>query len=159
MKKEYKSPLGKFIITARGGCVTEIKYADFQGATSEGECEKTAENAAVLELCTKELDAYFAGELREFSVEISADGTEFRRRVWAELLKIPYGETISYAELARRVGNPKASRAVGGANHHNPINIIVPCHRVIGADGALTGYGGGLENKRILLEHEGAFTA
>jgi methylated-DNA-[protein]-cysteine S-methyltransferase len=103
-----------------------------------------------------QLDAYFGGELTEFDVAFDATGTEFQRRVWRALCDIPYGETISYGELARRVGNPKASRAVGLANGRNPIAIIVPCHRVIGASGTLTGYGGGVERKRALLELESA---
>ena len=101
-----------------------------------------------------QLDAYFARELTAFDVTYEADGTEFQKRVWAALCDIPYGETISYGELARRVGNANASRAVGLANGRNPIAIIVPCHRVIGASGTLTGYGGGLERKRALLELE-----
>ncbi len=101
-----------------------------------------------------QLAAYFAGELRHFDLKLAPTGIAFHQQVWAELVKIPYGETISYGELARRVGDPKAARAVGLANGRNPISIIVPCHRVIGANGSLTGYGGGLENKRWLLDHE-----
>lgn len=103
-----------------------------------------------------QLDAYFAGTLRVFDLPLALAGTPFQQRVWQALLEIPYGVTISYGELARRLGDPKASRAVGLANGRNPVSIIVPCHRVIGADGALTGYGGGLDNKRWLLTHEGA---
>jgi methylated-DNA-[protein]-cysteine S-methyltransferase len=103
-----------------------------------------------------QLDAYFAGELTEFDVTLRLDGTEFQRRVWAGLLEIPYGETVSYGELATRIGQPTASRAVGLANGRNPVSIIVPCHRVIGASGALTGYGGGLDRKRTLLDLERA---
>jgi len=103
-----------------------------------------------------QLDAYFAGELLEFDVAMDMEGTDFQRRVWAGLCDIPYGETISYGELAGRVGNPNASRAVGLANGRNPVAIIVPCHRVIGADGSLTGYGGGLDRKVWLLDHERA---
>lgn len=102
----------------------------------------------------RQLGAYFAGELRSFDLAHEERGTPFQRRVWAELERIPYGETISYAELARRVGNPAAMRAVGAANGRNPVSIVVPCHRVIGANGTLTGYGGGLERKRWLLGHE-----
>ena len=101
-----------------------------------------------------QLDAYFAGELTTFDIEVNLIGTPFQMVVWAHLREIPYGETISYGELARRVGNPNASRAVGLANGRNPVAIIVPCHRVIGANGSLTGYGGGLERKSWLLEHE-----
>lgn len=110
----------------------------------------------VLREAKKQLEAYFAGKLRSFDVPLRLEGTPFRQRVWAQLQKIPYGQVISYGELARRVGQPNAARAVGGANHHNPISIIVPCHRVIAAGGALGGYGGGLELKRALLKLEGA---
>ncbi|MDB5968884.1 MAG: ogt 4 [Hydrocarboniphaga sp.] len=101
-----------------------------------------------------QLAAYFTGELREFDLPLAPVGTPFQRKVWDALMQIPYGETISYGELARRLGDVKASRAVGLANGKNPIAIIVPCHRVIGASGDLTGYGGGLERKRWLLDHE-----
>lgn len=101
-----------------------------------------------------QLRDYFDGRLTGFDLPLNPQGTEFQRRVWEQLCGIPFGETISYAELARRIGNPNASRAVGMANSRNPISIIVPCHRVIGADNSLTGYAGGLDRKRALLEHE-----
>jgi methylated-DNA-[protein]-cysteine S-methyltransferase len=102
-----------------------------------------------------QLEAYFAGELTEFDVSLDLDkATPFRRSVWSALLEIPYGETVSYGELAGRLGVPTAARAVGAANGSNPISIIVPCHRVIGSGGDLTGYAGGLERKRYLLRHE-----
>ncbi|MET8167532.1 methylated-DNA--[protein]-cysteine S-methyltransferase [Streptomyces sp. NPDC005329] len=104
----------------------------------------------------EQLEAYFAGESKDFSLELRLHGTPFQRSVWDELRKIPYGETRTYGELADALGNPTASRAVGLANGKNPIGIIVPCHRVIGAGGGLTGYGGGLERKRRLLDFEGA---
>ena len=102
----------------------------------------------------EQLEQYFAGERTSFDVGLSMRGAEFERRVWRALREIPYGETVSYGEIARRVGSPQAARAVGLANGRNPIAVIVPCHRVIGADGGLTGYGGGLERKRLLLELE-----
>ena len=101
-----------------------------------------------------QLKAYFAGDLLEFDLALAAQGTRFRQTVWDELVRIPYAQTISYGELARRIGRPAASRAVGAANGANPLPIIVPCHRVIGSSGALTGFGGGLPTKRWLLEHE-----
>jgi methylated-DNA-[protein]-cysteine S-methyltransferase len=109
--------------------------------------------AAVAEL-RRQLTEYFAGERRQFDLELAPAGTEFQQRVWAELQRIPYGETVSYGDIARRLGRPGASRAVGLANGSNPLPIVVPCHRVIGADGSLTGYGGGLEAKARLLELE-----
>ena len=101
-----------------------------------------------------QLNAYFEGGLKEFTLELRLPGTDFQRSVWEQLCRIPYGETRSYGELADALGNPKASRAVGLANGKNPVGIIVPCHRVVGADGSLTGYGGGLERKQRLLDFE-----
>src|SRR5215470_14476573 len=102
----------------------------------------------------KQVEEYCTGKRTEFDLELAPTGTEFQRAVWSALLEIPYGETRSYGEVARTIGQPKAARGVGSANHANPIALIVPCHRVIGADGSLTGYGGGLPLKRALLEHE-----
>ena len=101
-----------------------------------------------------QLEAYFKGDRTTFDLEMTIQGTAFQKKVWQELVKIPYGETISYGELARRIGNPKASRAVGMANGKNPIPIIIPCHRVIGKNGSLTGFGGGIDVKKKLLELE-----
>jgi methylated-DNA-[protein]-cysteine S-methyltransferase len=105
----------------------------------------------------KQLEEFFKGARQEFDLAMAPEGTDFQKRVWAELVKIPFGETISYGKLARRIGDPAASRAVGHANHMNPIALIVPCHRVIGADGTLTGYAGGLELKDKLLRWERSF--
>ncbi len=102
----------------------------------------------------RQLQEYFAGRLREFELELGPQGTEFQQQVWKRLREIPYGETISYGELARRVGNPNASRAVGAANGRNPVSIVIPCHRVIGSTGKLTGFGGGLDVKKQLLDLE-----
>jgi O-6-methylguanine DNA methyltransferase len=118
------------------------------------EADGLSPDPEVLAPARRQLDAYFAGELRAFDLPIAPRGTPFQLRVWAELLRIPYGASISYGELARRLGDPKLTRAVGAANGANPISIIIPCHRVIGADGSLVGYGGGLEVKRGLLELE-----
>jgi methylated-DNA-[protein]-cysteine S-methyltransferase len=112
-------------------------------------------SVAPLAATVVQLNEYFNGGRREFDLPLYFEGTTFQRRVWQELTEIPYGETWSYGQLARRIGKPSASRAVGLANGRNPISILVPCHRVIGADGSLTGYGGGLERKRWLLAHEG----
>ena len=103
----------------------------------------------------QQLSEYFAGHRRTFDIPLALRGTEFQLAVWNELLRVPYGDTITYAELARRIGRPAAIRAVGAANGANPIPVIVPCHRVIGSDGTLTGYGGGIERKQWLLAHEG----
>jgi methylated-DNA-[protein]-cysteine S-methyltransferase len=112
--------------------------------------------APPLAAAAAQLDEYFAGERRDFDLELDLRGTEFQRAVWDELLRIPYGETMSYGELARRLGRPERVRAVGAANGRNPVAIVAPCHRVIGADGSLTGYGGGLDRKRALLAVEGS---
>jgi O-6-methylguanine DNA methyltransferase len=110
-----------------------------------------------LDLAARELREYFRGTLKKFTVPLDLRGAEFEVRVWRALLQIPYGQTRSYGAIARSLGNPRAARAVGGANNRNWIAIAVPCHRVIGAAGQLTGYGGGLERKRFLLAHEGGF--
>ena len=111
----------------------------------------------VLEEAAAQLGAYFAGELTSFDLPLDLEGTEFQRGCWLALATIPYGQTVSYGEQARRLGlGPAAARAVGAANGQNPLPVVLPCHRVIGADGSLTGFGGGLHIKRALLEHEGA---
>lgn len=140
----YESPVGRLVIKANGEAVTHVLF----GGAAENKPN------AVTEQCARELSEYFAGKRKSFSVKLAPEGSPFRKDVWAALCGIPYGETISYAQLAKDIGKPKAVRAVGGANHHNPISIIVPCHRVIGADGSLTGYGGGLEAKKFLLDLE-----
>ena len=151
----YNSPIGPLLIAEEDGCITEISFME---ADTREKYRKEAQPAAAanstIAACIAELEAYFAGKLQDFTTPIKLNGTDFRKRVWTALMTIPYGQTISYKELAQRIGQPKAMRAVGGANNHNPISIIVPCHRVVGANGALVGYGGGLDNKRFLLEHE-----
>ncbi len=117
----------------------------------DGQGEPTQRVPRPLQEAVRQLRAYFAGDLRDFDLPLRMQGTEFQLSVWKALRGIPYGETTSYGELARRIGNPKGSRAVGLANGSNPIAIVVPCHRVIGSNGKLTGYGGGLGNKEILL--------
>lgn len=151
------SPLGELLLTTDGLGLTGLfmsgqKGAPMPEASWERDDDALAEPAA-------QLAAYFAGDRTEFTLPLAPRGTAFQRQVWEQLRAIPYGETISYGELARRVGNPNASRAVGAANGRNPIGIIVPCHRVIGSNGALTGYGGGLPNKKTLLAHEAEVAA
>ena len=146
------SPVGTLTLTAVDGRLTGL-HMDGQrhapAASAAWERDDTG-LAGVVE----QLEAYFAGSRDAFEIELDLAGTDFQRAVWAGLVEIPYGETISYGELARRVGRPGASRAVGLANGRNPVAIIVPCHRVIGANGTLTGYGGGLDRKVWLLDHE-----
>jgi methylated-DNA-[protein]-cysteine S-methyltransferase len=148
------SPVGILTLTASDGYLTGMSM-NGQRHAPEPAPDSRVDPAWFAET-VGQLDAYFAGTLTQFDIPINLDGTEFQRRVWSQLQSIPYGETISYGELARRVGNPKASRAVGLANGRNPVAVIVPCHRVIGANGKLTGYGGGLDRKTWLLELEAA---
>lgn len=119
-----------------------------------GEKEGRQEETDLLLEVKRQMALYFEGRLKVFGLPLCPKGTEFRQRVWKRLQEIPYGETLSYGQLAAAIGSPKAARAVGGANHHNPISILIPCHRVIGADGKLTGYGGGLSIKEFLLDLE-----
>jgi methylated-DNA-[protein]-cysteine S-methyltransferase len=148
------SPIGPITLVADGAALACLyldvqRYPDDLGDTDAGD-------SIVLQEAERQLTEYFAGERTEFDLPLAADGTPFQRRVWSALCDIPYGETISYGELARRIGQPTASRAVGLANGRNPISIVVPCHRVIGSSGKLVGYGGGLDRKQTLLELERA---
>jgi methylated-DNA-[protein]-cysteine S-methyltransferase len=146
------SPLGPLTLIARDGVLTNVSMHEQRHMSPPPDEALTDE--AFFNDVAEQLDAYFSGDLSIFDLEMNLLGTPFQQGVWKALCEIPYGETISYGELASRVGNPNASRAVGLANGRNPIAIIVPCHRVIGANGSLTGYGGGLERKTWLLEHE-----
>ena len=143
------SPLGPLALIAEEDALVAIDFG-----TPTGTTRGTAAAERVLDEAARQLDAYFAGELREFDLPLRPHGTAFQTDVWKALREIPYGETRSYADIARRIGRPTAVRAVGAANGRNPLAIVVPCHRVIGADGSLTGYAGGLELKRALLELE-----
>jgi methylated-DNA-[protein]-cysteine S-methyltransferase len=147
-----ESPIGPLTLVARDGVLTDLSMHE-QRHTPPPPDDAITDDDWFKDLAAQ-LDAYFVGELSSFDVEMDLVGTAFQRSVWSRLREIPYGETISYGELARRIGNPQASRAVGLANGRNPVAIIVPCHRVIGADGSLTGYGGGLERKTWLLDLE-----
>lgn len=146
------SPVGRLLIAADEQGLRHVLFAEGRSPVQPeaGWVEDTARLADAV----AQLRAYFRGELRAFDLRLAPAGTPFQQRVWGELVRIPYGETISYGELARRVGNPNGSRAVGLANGANPISIVIPCHRVIGSNGTLTGYGGGLKNKEWLLALE-----
>jgi methylated-DNA-[protein]-cysteine S-methyltransferase len=146
-----ESPVGPLLLVARDGALAELLMTPFAVPHRD---EPTDADAAVLDQAERQLADYFAGRLTEFDVPLELDGTPFQKLVWAELQRIPCGERISYGELARRVGRPGSARAVGLANGRNPVSIIVPCHRVVGSDGTLTGYGGGLDRKAWLLDHE-----
>jgi methylated-DNA-[protein]-cysteine S-methyltransferase len=156
----FPSPVGELLITASDSCLTGIYFPSHDRVPKDraGWQEDTGQGSAgaVLARAQQQLTEYFAGRRTMFDLPLDPSGTEFQRRVWDALRTIPYGATTSYGVLARRLGDPHATRAVGAANGKNPIPIVVPCHRVVGAKGELTGFGGGLDRKRWLLEHEGA---
>ena len=146
------SPVGRLllVIGAQG-----LQRVHFESSRHPFRVDKEWERSpGALHEARAQLKAYFAGKLKEFDLQLAPEGSEFQQQVWLELLRIPYGATTSYGEIAKRVGDPTASRAVGAANGQNPLAIVVPCHRVIGANGSLTGYGGGLPVKRFLLDLE-----
>ena len=144
----YESPIGLIEVGGTSGAITQLKFVDKprDGFHSHATIIKSIE----------QIEAYFQGKRRKFDLPLEFTGTEFQKQVWQQLQKIPYGMTASYKDIAARIGNPQASRAVGGANNRNPISIIVPCHRIIGANGDLVGYGGGIWRKEWLLNHERA---
>jgi len=147
-----KSPLGSILLTADEDGLTGINFQDAKGAKKP--LRGSVESQSPFKEVASQIRAYFGGELKKFDLALSIKGTAFQRRVWKALCDIPYGETISYQELARRIGKPTACRAVGAANGRNPLPIVVPCHRVIGSNGQLTGYYGGTYLKEYLLNLE-----
>lgn len=152
---EVESPVGSLRLTSRGGALTGIQFHPYAASPAGEPLGERVDDAPVLAEAVRQLRAYFDRDLEHFDLPLSPTGTEFQHRVWAQLRRIGYGETASYGEVARALGlTNAASRAVGLANGRNPIPIVVPCHRVIGADGTLTGYAGGLERKRVLLDLE-----
>jgi len=177
--KFYDTPIGKAFFVANDGYIIKIEtvknvkknkskignvedemgtsFEDEHGIThyiDKSERELIAANTVVLNDCERQLAEYFKGERKEFTFKYKNIGTKFRKKVWKELEKIPYGTTCTYKDIARSINDEKASRAVGGANNNNNIWIVVPCHRVIGFDGSMTGFGGGIDVKEWLLEHE-----
>lgn len=144
-RSTFVTPIGPLTLTVAGGALTSLMFGGTPGA------EPTD---PVLREVTRQLREYFAGERRAFDLPLRPAGTPFQQEVWQALRAIPYGQTVSYGAIAGQVGRPRAVRAVGAANGRNPLAVIVPCHRVIGANGTLTGYAGGLEIKRWLLSHE-----
>lgn len=146
-----ETPAGRLLLAADDGAIFELQFPNHH-KVHPGWVE-TAPRGPLAD-AVKQLHEYFTGRRTQFDLPLAPQGTPFQREVWRQLQEIPYGETVSYKELARRVGNPKASRAVGSANGKNPIAIIIPCHRVIGASGKLTGFGGGLPTKQKLLALE-----
>lgn len=144
----YQSPIGLIEIKVTAGAITSLEFVE--------EAREEERPGPVVEEAIRQLSAYFDGTRRDFDLPISPQGTDFQRLVWQHLLDIPYGQIISYQDLAKAIGKPEAIRAVGAANGQNPISVVIPCHRVLGSDGSLTGYGGGLWRKEWLLKHEGA---
>jgi methylated-DNA-[protein]-cysteine S-methyltransferase len=153
------SPIGDLRLVEHDGAITAIEFSPFQDGASRAAARaplgERSDDHPVLAECARQLRAYFAGDLTDFDLPLAPDGTPFQRRVWAELLAIGFGKTATYGEIAHRLGMTNAaSRAVGLANGRNPIPIVIPCHRVIGANGTLTGYAGGLDRKQLLLDLE-----
>ncbi len=151
---EYRtvdSPIGPLTLAGHGSTLTNLRMVD---QTHEPNRAGWTRDPGAFHDAVAQLEAYFAGQLADFDIDLELQGTEFQRQVWKALLTIPYGQTRSYGQIAEQIGTPGSARAVGLANGRNPIAIVVPCHRVIGAGGSLTGYGGGLERKRFLLELE-----
>jgi methylated-DNA-[protein]-cysteine S-methyltransferase len=150
--RHLDSPVGRLLLAGTEHALEMLSFT--MGSKARGPAAEWVEEPSAFDEPVRQLRAYFSGELHDFSLALKPSGTEFQLRVWTELQAIPYGTTTSYGELARRIGNPNGSRAVGLANGSNPIAIIVPCHRVIGASGKLTGFGGGLDIKQRLLDLE-----
>jgi len=148
------TPIGRIVIEGDEEAVTGLYFPNHKGWTASEDRVRPSDEA--FRGVRSQLEEYFAGERQVFDVPLRFAGTPFQEQVWRALREIPYGRTITYSELARRVGRPSASRAVGAANGRNPLSILVPCHRVVGAEGRLTGYAGGLERKRWLLDWERA---
>ena len=149
---QIDTPIGPLRLVAEAGRLAELELPPPRGERPPPPTDEA--DRRLLDEASAQLETYFAGERKQFDLPLAMAGTPFQQRVWRELCEIPYGETISYGELARRVGKPGSARAVGLANGRNPVAIIVPCHRVIGSNGKLTGYGGGLDRKAWLLDHE-----
>lgn len=152
----FATPLGTLFATAVGGALTGIHFEGGCHAPEISSQWKEDPYHSPLAECARQLADYFRGKRQCFDLPLAPEGTPFQRRVWREIAKIPYGETITYAQLAARAGAPGSARAAGAATGRNPLSIVVPCHRVIGSSGSLTGYAGGLERKTRLLEIEGA---
>ena len=153
------SPVGRLLLISDGDFLTGLYfYKESNGFGFRREGYGVEKNDSdIFHEATQQLQHYFEGQLKVFDIPVKFDGTGFQKRVWNELFTIPYGETVSYLDIAKRIGDPGAARAVGWTNGKNPISIIYPCHRVIGSNGKLTGYGGGLDKKEWLLRHEGAW--
>ncbi len=154
--RRFASPLGPVLATANDLGITGIYFVGQRYEIDIGSDWREDRDDPALTECARQLSEYFDGKRREFDLPLAASGSDFQQRVWREIARIPFGQTVSYAELARRAGAPGSARAAGAATGRNPLSVVVPCHRVIGSDGGLTGYAGGIERKTRLLEIEGA---
>ena len=150
-KAYFKSPIGAIEVVGTRDSILSLDFVDHALAND-------ADLPFCLKTCLKQLDEYFDGKRKDFLLNLDPQGTKFQKSVWRQLEKIPYGAVVSYGEIASIIGKPNACRAVGSANGRNPIAIIIPCHRVVGSDGRLTGYGGGLWRKEWLIKHERGYT-
>ncbi len=163
----YNSPVGKLVLVAQNGLLTRCDWAERHAACTSApnhagcfsieSATESTKDIKIISIAIKQLEEYFDGKRKTFDIPLNLVGTEFQKAVWKQLLRIPYAETESYATVAKAIGRPSAIRAVAGAIGANPISIIIPCHRVIGSDGSLTSYAGGLEVKKYLLSIERAF--
>ena len=153
---KLKTPIGALIATARDGALTGLYFDRGRHVPAIGDDWIEDARARPFDECARQIGEYFDGERKSFELPLAPEGSEFQRKVWIEIARIPFEETITYAELAKRAGAPGSARAAGAATGRNPISIIVPCHRVVGADGSLTGYAGGVPRKAKLLEIEDA---
>jgi len=149
---QYHSPIGQLLLVGDGENIHKIVFPDDRRSTEPD--ESWTRKKSVFDTLIEQLEAYFAGSLQQFDVSLAPSGTEFQRKVWDALLRVDYGATCSYQDIANAIGKPTACRAVGAANGANPIPIIIPCHRIIGRNGTLTGFAGGLHTKHWLLSHE-----
>src|SRR5665213_388828 len=153
----YHSPVGIIQIKISNNYISELIYVDDEPETQSEKIKLAVSEIDLLKKCVTQFDDYFSGKRKTFDLPIQQSGTAFQQKVWNELIKIPFGKTISYLQLAQKLGDAKSIRAAASANGRNKLNIIVPCHRVIGSDGKLVGYGGGLPRKKWLLEHEAKY--
>ena len=153
----YHSPVGIIQIKISNNYISELIYVDDKRETQSEKIKLAVSEIDLLKKCVTQFDDYFSGKRKTFDLPIQQSGTAFQQKVWNELIRIPFGKTISYLQLAQKLGDAKSIRAAASANGRNKLNIIVPCHRVIGSDGKLVGYGGGLPRKKWLLEHEAKF--
>ncbi len=155
----FATPIGTLFATSAGAALTGLYYEGGRHAPQIARTWIEDPTAAPLAECAQQVKEFLDGKRERFDLPLAPEGSEFQRRVWIEIARIPYGETLTYARLARRAGAPGAARAAGAATGRNPLSIIVPCHRVVGTDGSLTGYAGGIERKTRLLEIEGVLRA